>query len=93
MSVFARPRIAVQEREDGCLLLRSADPVAGLPGQALLAAYNPHTAGSGLRWGGLAPSPPGARPDSSSPYAASAGYRAAAESLAAESLTGPAFPA
>jgi hypothetical protein len=60
---------------------------------ALLAAYNPHTAGSGLRWGDLAPSPPGARPDSSSPYAASAGYRAAAESLAAESLTGPAFPA
>jgi hypothetical protein len=26
---------------------------------ALLAAYNPHTAGSGLRWGDLAPSPPG----------------------------------
>ena len=26
MSVFARPRTAMQEREDGCLLLRSADP-------------------------------------------------------------------
>ena len=133
MSVFARPRTAMQEREDGCLLLRSADPrcritraspaflldiivgavvfsclgfavaslitnidaaqpvtlaivlplcflsgvfipILELPhwlidvgkifpvhalADALLAAYNPHTAGSGLRWGDLAPSPPG----------------------------------
>jgi feruloyl-CoA synthase len=32
MSVFARPRIAMQEREDGCLLLRSADPLQDYPG-------------------------------------------------------------
>ena len=32
MSLFARPRIAMQEREDGCLLLRSADPLQDYPG-------------------------------------------------------------
>ena len=46
MSVFARPRIAMQEREDGCLLLRSADPVAGLPGQARLSSSTSSSAQS-----------------------------------------------
>ena len=32
MSLFARPRIAMREREDGCLLLRSADPLQDYPG-------------------------------------------------------------
>ena len=32
MSVFAGPRIAMQEREDGCLLLRSADLLQDYPG-------------------------------------------------------------
>ena len=32
MSLFARPRITMQEREDGCLLLRSADPLQDYPG-------------------------------------------------------------
>ena len=32
MSLFARPRIAMQERGDGCLLLQSADPLQDYPG-------------------------------------------------------------
>ena len=32
VSLFARPRIAMQEREDGCLLLSSADPLQDYPG-------------------------------------------------------------
>ena len=32
MSLFARPRIAMQEREDGCLLLRSVDLLQDYPG-------------------------------------------------------------
>src|ERR1035441_8549608 len=31
MPLFARPRIAAQERQDGCLLLRSADPLQDYP--------------------------------------------------------------
>ena len=32
MSLFARPRIVMQEREDGCMLLRSADSLQDYPG-------------------------------------------------------------
>ena len=32
MSLFAGPRITMHEREDGCLLLRSADPLQDYPG-------------------------------------------------------------
>jgi len=32
MSLFARPRIRMRAREDGCLLLRSADPLRDYPG-------------------------------------------------------------
>jgi feruloyl-CoA synthase len=32
MSLFARPRITMREREDGCLLLGSADPLQDYPG-------------------------------------------------------------
>ena len=32
MSLFADPRITMREREDGCLLLRSADPLQDYPG-------------------------------------------------------------
>src|ERR1039457_1385719 len=31
MPLFARPRIAAQDRKDGCLLLRSADPLEDYP--------------------------------------------------------------
>ena len=35
MPLFTRPRIAMQEREDGCLLLSSADPLQDYPGTVL----------------------------------------------------------